>query len=184
MGIISDLINNNIDTGSAVERALADSAVLSELLEGIQSNEDPIRYNSFNVILLISEKNPVILYPHWQLFEKMLGSDNSYFRLIAIKTISNLARIDTEKCFEPLFDNYFKELGGNKTMTAAHVASNAGKIAHAKPALQPIITNTLLRIDEIHRGKQIDLIKGISLSLSASISEKRTQRTKTASSSS
>ncbi|MDD5288892.1 MAG: hypothetical protein PHY28_07285, partial [Dehalococcoidales bacterium] len=160
MSIISDLINKQIGIEKAVEKALADNAILSELLAGIQSSQDPTRYNSFKVILPISENHQGTLYPQWHLFEKMLESDNSYFKDIAIQIIANLTKIDTENRFEPLFDKYFGELGGDKTMTAAHVASNAGKIAGAKPGLQSKITDKLLNIDKLHQGKQIDLIKG------------------------
>ena len=160
MSIISDLIDKRIDVENATLTAMKDNFVISELIEGIQSSNDPIRYNSFKVILLISEKHPKFLYPHWSLFEKMLISDNSYFKDIAIQIIANLGKVDTENRFEKIFDKYFGELHSEKTMVAAHVASNAGKIALAKPALQPLITNRLINIDKIYRCKQIDLIKG------------------------
>ena len=160
MSIIPDLINKQIDVEKAAGKVLADNAVLSELLAGIQSPQDPTRYNSFKVILFISEKHPGILYPQWHLFEKMLESNNSYFKDIAIQIIANLTKIDTESRFEQLSDKYFGELGSDKTMTAAHIASNAGKIVRAKPVLQSKITDKLLHIDKIYHGKQTDLIKG------------------------
>jgi hypothetical protein len=160
MSIISDLIDKRIDVENAALTAMKDNNDISELLEGIQSSNDPIRYNSFKVILLISEKHPKFLYPYWSLFEKMLGCDNSYFNDIAIQIIANLGKVDTENRFERIFDKYFGELHSEKTMVAAHVASNAGKIALAKPALQPLITNKLIKFDTIYKGKQIDLIKG------------------------
>jgi hypothetical protein len=159
MSVISDLIDKRIDVENAALTAMKDNFVISELIEGIQSSNDPIRYNSFKVILLISEKHPKLLYPHWSLFEKMLISDNSYFKDIAIQIMANLGKVDTENRFEKIFDKYFGELHSEKTMVAAHVASNAGKIALAKPALQPLITNKLINIDTIYSGKQIDLIK-------------------------
>jgi hypothetical protein len=48
-------------------------------------------------------------------------------------------------------------------MVAAHVASSPGKIALAKPGLQSRITNKLINIDTIYRGKQVGLIKGYSI---------------------
>jgi hypothetical protein len=93
----------------------------------------------------------------------MLASKNSYFKLIAVKIIANLTKVDTERHFEKLFDQYFSGLNSKKTMVAAHIASNAGKIARAKPALQFKITNILISIDSIYKGKQIDLIKGYAI---------------------
>jgi hypothetical protein len=163
MSIISDLINKQTGLESATKMALADNSILSELLEGIQSSQDPIRYNSFKVILLISENHPNTLYPQWSLFEKMLGSNNGYFRLIAIQIIANLTKVDTGDRFEKLCDKYFGELSSEKTMTVAHAASNAGKIARAKPGLQSTITNKLVKLDSIYKGKQIDLVKGYTI---------------------
>lgn len=160
MSIISSLINKQIDSENAVKTAIEDSVILSELLEGLQSSNEPVRYNSFKVILLVSEKRPEILYPRWSLFETMLTNDNSFFRAIAIQIIANLTKVDTANRFEAIFERYFDELGGDKTMTVGYVASNAGKIALAKPQLRLLITEKLLDIGKIHKGKQIDLIKG------------------------
>jgi len=44
-------------------------------------------------------------------------------------------------------------------MTASHVALNSSKIAQNRPELQEKIIDTLLRIDEIHQGKQTEMIK-------------------------
>jgi hypothetical protein len=163
MSLISDLINKQTGLESAAKMALADNSILSELLEGIQSSQDPIRYNSFKVILLISENHPKTLYPQWSLFEKMLDSNNGYFRLIAIQIIANLTKVDTGNRFEKLFDKYFGELSSEKTMTVAHAVSNAGKIARAKPGLQSTITDKLVKLDSIYKGKQIDLVKGYTI---------------------
>jgi hypothetical protein len=163
MSLISNLIDKQTEVDSAAKMALADNSILPELLEGIQSSQDPIRYNSFKVILLISENHPKTLYSKWALFEKMLDSENSYFKDIAIQIIANLIKIDTKNRFERLFDKYFDELSSEKTMTAAHVASNAGKIARAKPGLQSVITDKLVNLDMIYKGKQIDLVKGYAI---------------------
>lgn len=163
MSIISNLVSNQIDNEYAAKLALTDKNILAELLTGIQSTEDQIRFNSFKTILIISEHYPEILYPKWSFFETMFSSDNSYFKLIAIQIIANLTKIDTEKRFEKLFDKYFIELNTEKTMIAAHIAGNAGKIAKAKPGLQSKITDILINIDCIYKGKQIDLIKGYAI---------------------
>lgn len=163
MGMISDLINKQTNVESVLQMALKNNSAISELLEGIQSSQDQIRYNSFKVVLPISENHPELLYPYWALFEKMLTSNNSYLKLIAVQIIANLTKIDTEKRFEILFDRYFNELSSKKTMVAAHIASNAGKIARAKPGLQSKITDILINIDSIYKGKQIDLIKGYAI---------------------
>ena len=160
MSIISDLNSKNINVENLAEKALNNNKILSELLEGILSKDDALRYNSFNVLLLISETHPEILYPKWEFFVDLINSYNSYRKLIAIRIIANLVRIDKENKFEKIFSKYYSILDGEKTMTAAHLAANSGKIAKAKPQLRPKITTRLLNIDKTHQGKQKELIKG------------------------
>jgi hypothetical protein len=160
---LSDLDKKTINVETLAQKALANEMVLSELLEGILSNKDTIRYNSFKVLLHISEQHPKAIYPKWKYFADLLTSDNSYKRLIAIRLIANLTPIDTEHKFETIFDTYYNTLDEKQTMTAAHLAGNSGKIAKAKPHLQTKITNKLINIDTTHRGKQKELIKGYAI---------------------
>jgi len=145
------------------KKAIEDQELLTELLKGVLSKEDEIRYPSFKVLLIISEEHPEALYPKWDFFANLINSDNSYKKLIALRLIANLTRVDTENKFEDLFDDYYSILDEEKTMTAGHLAGNSGKIAKAKPKLQLKITNKLLNIDNTHRGKQKDLIKAYAI---------------------
>ena len=163
MSVLTDISKKNVNVKSIAKKALKNEDVLSELLDGILSKEDTIRYNSFKTLLLLSEDHPELLYPHWDYFQDLLSSDNSYQKLIAIHLIAILTRIDTENKFEKIFDDYYDILKGERTMTAGHLAATSGKIAKAKPKLQSKITNKLLNIDKIHRGKQKELIKGYAI---------------------
>lgn len=145
------------------KKAIKDKKLLSELLEGILSKKDEIRYSSFKALLIISEEHPEVLYPKWDFLAGLVNSDNSYIKLIVLRLIANLTKADTENKFEEIFDEYYSILDEDKTMTAGHLVSNSGKIAKAKPKLQSKITNKLLNIDNTHRGKQKELIKGYAI---------------------
>jgi hypothetical protein len=132
---------------------------LTEALERILSKKDKIRSNSFKVLMHISEEQPEILYPKYDYLANLLGSDNHYQRYISINILANLAVIDTKNKFEKIFDKYFSNIDGDRTMVAGQAALNAGKIAKAKQNLQIKITKRLLNIEKTHKGKQIDLIK-------------------------
>lgn len=160
MSIMSDLTSKNVNVENLAEKALNNNKVLLELLEGILSKDDKLRYNSFNVLLFISETHPEILYSEWEFFVDLINSNNSYRKLIAIRLIANLVIIDKENKFDKIFTKYYSILDDEKTMTAAHLAANSGKIAKAKPQLRPKITTRLLNIDKTHQGKQKELIKG------------------------
>lgn len=147
----------------AASKAIKDSEILSALLEGITSKKDEIRFNSYHILLNISEHNPAILSPKWDYLADLLTSHNQYSRYVAINLLANLVKVDTEKKFEACFDRYFDIITGKKTMVAGQATLNAGKIAKAKPNLQTKITNTLLKVDRIHRGRQTELMKAYAI---------------------
>ncbi len=158
---LSDVDKKDFHVESVTEEASKDKEVLSEVLEGILSKKEVIRYNSFKVLLLLSEEHPEVLYPQWDFFAGFIDSDNVNSKYIAVYIIANLTRVDTEKKFEKIFEKYYNLLDDRSVIPAAHLAGNSGKIARAKPELQPEITRKLLRIDETHHElHHKDLIKG------------------------
>ena len=144
-------------------RILAEKVIeaekISEALEGILSKKDEIRSHSFKILMHVSEEQPEILYPKYDYLANLLESDNHYQRYISINILANLAVIDTKNKFEKIFDKYFSNIDGDRTMVAGQAALNAGKIAKTKLNLQKKITKRLLNIGKTHKGKQIDLIK-------------------------
>ena len=132
--------------------------VLQELLDGVLSKKDGVRYNSFKALSVLSENHPERLYGKWDFFANMICRGNAFHKYIAIYIIANLTKADAENKFEKLFDAYYGLLGDKSVIPAAHVAVNSGKIALAKPELQAEITNRLLAIDNtVQRHK--DLVK-------------------------
>jgi len=162
--MLPDLIKKHINVKSVAEKALKDEKLLSEPLEGILCKKETIRFNSFRILLLISEKHPKELYPKWDFFAELLSSDNTYHKYIGIHIIANLTRADTKNKFEKIFNTYYRLLDDKSIIPAAHAAGNSGKIARAKPELQTKITNKLLSIDETnHEPERKDLIKGYAI---------------------
>ena len=140
------------------EKVVEDERI-SEALEGILSKKDEIRSNSFKVLMHVSEEQPEILYPKYDYLANLLDSDNHFHRYMSINILANLAVIDKENKFEKIFDNYFSNIDGDRTMVAGQAALNSGKIAKATLSIQTKITKRLLNIEKTHKGKQIDLIK-------------------------
>ncbi|MGD2245838.1 MAG: hypothetical protein PVI11_04740 [Candidatus Aminicenantes bacterium] len=159
--MIPELKDKKMNVESMAEKALEDEKILSELLDNLKIKDETVRYNSSKVLNLISQKNPGVLYPHWDYFVRLLLSDHTYWKLSVIPVIANLTGIDTQNKFKDVFDKYFGLLNDKSMITAVWIAANSGRIAKAKPDLQTRITDTLLRIDETHHDpERIDLIKG------------------------
>jgi len=152
-----NLNNKNLDIVNVANKALKDKEILLELLEGILSKNETIRSNSFKVLMLLSDKHPLVLYSEWDYFVEMLDSDNAFFKFMAVQLIANLTKIDKENKFRKIFGKYYNLLN-DSVIVAGHITANSGKIARAKPELRSKITNKLLNIDKT-KQKHKDLIK-------------------------
>jgi hypothetical protein len=162
--MLSDMGKKSIDVESVAKEAIQDDNVLAELLEGILSKKETIRYNSFKVLLLISEEHPELLCHKWDFFVGLLESDNTSHKYIAIYIIANLTRLDKENNFDKIFDKYYNLLNDKSIIPAGHVAGNSGKIARVRPELQAKITDELLSIDETrHEPERRELIKSYAI---------------------
>ena len=148
---------NNVGLENLAEKVLNDKQVLSELLEGILSKKDTIRHNRVKILLLLSEKKPEFLYHQWEFFVKLIDVENSYLKLIAVRIIANLTKVDREDKFNKIFEKYY-DLLNDSVIVAGHLTANSGRIVKAKPELQIQITNKLLNIDDTHQ-KHKDLVK-------------------------
>ena len=160
---MQNLKEKNIDVEGLARDAVNDKELFQELKEGVRSKDNTIRQNSFKAMQVIAEKNPQFMYPEWDYFHEMLLSPNNYHKYIAIYILASLTSVDNDNKFEEIFDDYYGVLAGDKAMTASHVALNSSVIAHNKPDLRSEIVNILMNIDEIHQGKQKELIKAYAI---------------------
>lgn len=152
-----------VDVNKLAQDTLLDRNLLNELLTGVKSKDNTIRSNSFQTLLIISEKQPEFLYPQWDYFLELLRSSNNYHRYIAIYILANLTQADDGDKFDAIFEEYYGILGEDKVMTASHVALNSPVIVKNKPELQSKIIEKLLNIDNIHQGKQKELVKAYAI---------------------
>ena len=151
----------NVDIEFIANSATKDEKVLSEILDGIKSDEARVKYGSAKVLRLIAEKNPKVLYPKWDFFADLLENENTFLKCDAVFILGYLTKVDSKNKFEPLFDKYFKLLNDKSMITAANLIGISGVIAKAKPALQSKIVNQLLSIDKTHHGSECkNVLKG------------------------
>ena len=148
--MLPEMNNKEVDIETVAEKASANRELLSEILDGLTSKEETLRYNCHKVLMHISETNGRLLYPEWDFFLELLSSDNSYRKMSAVQLIANLTKVDTENRFEKIVDKYYGLLDDKSMIVAIYVASNSGGIVRSKPQLEREITNKLLDIDRTH----------------------------------
>lgn len=154
-----NLNQKDVNIKKLAHDTLSDENLFKELMDGILSKDNETRSNSFRTLLIISESKPEFLYREWDYFQEMLYSSNNYHRYIAIYLLANLSAVDGKKRFEPIFEDYYEILAGEKVMNASHVAANSPTIFKNKPELRLPIIKKLLNIDTIHQGRQKELVK-------------------------
>ena len=61
--MLPEMNDKDVDIETVAEKALADRELLSEILDGLTSKEETLRYNCHKVLMHISETNGKLLYP-------------------------------------------------------------------------------------------------------------------------
>ncbi len=157
--MIKGLDKKNINFDFYANELLKNKNLLSEYLDGLTSKNQIYMENCFNVLNVVSEKNPDFLYPHWDFFVNHMQSNNNYHKTTSIIIISNLTSVDKKKKFENTFHEFYDNLRSEKTIVPIYLLKYSGRIVNFKPNLEERITNILLNVEQIHPGKQIELVK-------------------------
>lgn len=154
------IVSENFTPEDLAVEASKSEKILDDLLALIHEKKEKIRFNSYETLRIVSETNPEKLYPRWQKMEDLLTQKNNYLKFIGINLLGNLVAADTKGLFETCFEKFFGILKEEVTIAPVYVVRNSWKIVKAKPHLENQITDMLLRLDKIHPGKQIAMIKG------------------------
>lgn len=139
-----------------VREAQTDADLLGSLLEIAATDKSSAKFVCTKVIRLLSEEDPVGVYPYFERIAGWLKHSNSFVIWDAILILSNLASVDHANRFEEIFDDYFGLIRAPQMITAGNVVGSAWKVVLAKPELEAEITRRLLEVPHIiyiHRGE-------------------------------
>ncbi|MGA2266919.1 MAG: hypothetical protein ABSH44_00490 [Bryobacteraceae bacterium] len=143
--IASQLSLPGVDFQAIVARVVRTPERIDALFEGLGSKTASVKHGSAKVLRLVSEQAPDLLYPRFDFFVRLLGSDNAFLRWGATKILGNLAAVDRESKFEKVFDQYFAPVSGPEMVGAANAIASAAQIALAKPRLADRIVKEILK---------------------------------------
>ena len=132
-----------------LQKVEKDFSLLPAVLKGTSSSKATVRYGCAKVLMDMSEKYPEILYPYIDNFIMLLKSKYRILTWNAIAIIANLTRVDRDRKFDVIFDQYYGFLNDEYMVTVANVVGNSAKIALAKPNLVQRITSELLKVENI-----------------------------------
>jgi hypothetical protein len=126
-----------------------DFRLVPVVIDGLSSSKATIRYGCGKVLMDLSETDPERLYKYMNTFVKLLENKHRILVWNGTAIIANLTRVDTDKKFDAIFDEYYRLLDDEYLVTVANTIANSAKIALAKPYLIKKITDKLLWTDKL-----------------------------------
>ena len=147
LSLLQQIARKNSDKDKIAEKVIEDTNYLPELISGLQASEAKIKYGSNKVLIIISEKNPAVLYPKLDFFISQLDNENNFLKWGAIEIIANLCRVDSGHHFENIFAKFISPIHGHHMITAANTIKAANKIAGIKHNLAEKIAQEILNVE-------------------------------------
>jgi hypothetical protein len=144
---LKQIARKNSDKSKIAEKVIRDTNLLSQLFMGLQADEARIKYGSNKVLIIISEKNPSVIYPKLDFFISQLNSNNNFLKWGAIDIIANLCRVDSKHHFESIFEKYISPIHGHQMITAANTIKAANKIAGIKHNLIEKLAEEIMSVE-------------------------------------
>ncbi|MFA5367269.1 MAG: hypothetical protein WC333_05275 [Dehalococcoidia bacterium] len=145
--LLNQIATKGSDKEAIAERIADDPTSITEAIEGLRSKKAPVKYGCGKVLRILSQRHPEALYPHINVFIKLLDSDNNIMKWEGIHVIGNLACVDKAKRIDAILTRYLQPIEGPVLITAANVIGGAAKIAAAKPHLAERIAAELLKVE-------------------------------------
>lgn len=141
------LATKEVTAEELTKRVLKEAKLLPEIFDGLKADKANIKYGCLKLLRLISEQQPVLLYPYFDFFVELVDSDVNVFKWGGILIIANLTIVDTNNKFEKIFKKYFTPITEHVLITASNVISSSATIALAKPELTEQITTEILKVE-------------------------------------
>jgi hypothetical protein len=141
-------------TGNIAEDVIDNPQLLPLILNGVYLEIERAKFDSINILLIISRENPGILYINMEYFTELLDNDNFIVTRYSIEIIANLSTVDCGNKVAILFGEFYGLIFGECMVTAVHVIDNSWKIVKAKPELQKKVIGKLMELGKVPRDEK------------------------------
>lgn len=142
-----EVCKKDFDPAKVAALAIRDPECLAKAIAGLDESKATIKYGCDKVLRYLAAHSPEVLYPHFDEFAANLNSDKTILKWGAIEIISYLAQVDSDRKFDPIFEQYFAPIKGPVLITAANLIKAARRIASARPDLADRIAAKLLAVE-------------------------------------
>lgn len=125
-----------------------DQEALSDVIGIMVNGRGAVRFKCDKAVRRLAEKDPSLAYSHFDEIASLLRSDNSFLRWGSILTVSALVGIDKDRRLDNHLAELIRLLDTGHVVDSANVAGNAWKVVSARPDLEPLVTSSLLAIEQ------------------------------------
>ena len=91
--LVAALARKGADLPAIAAQVIRRPEAVSELVAGLEAPSANVKYGCEKVLRRVSEQRPDLVLPHFDVFVKLLRSDNSFLKWGAIITLGNLAPV-------------------------------------------------------------------------------------------
>lgn len=132
-----------------VTMAINDPSMIEICFEIVLTETSGIKFACTKIIRLISEQQPELVFPYYDVVVEWIQHPNSFIRWDGIRIMANLWVVDHAEHFMPFYASYFDMIRNPQMITAANVVGQAWKLVLIRPELEPDITQRLLEVPNI-----------------------------------
>lgn len=143
----TELKAGKINPDKMVARIRKESSSLDAVFQELSNRAARVKFGCSKVLVLLSAKDPELLYPKTDKIFDLLGSENRILKWNAIMMLGNLAAVDRDDRVRSVLPDLCLFLTGGELITANHAIAALGKIGRAFPEEQGRITARLLEIE-------------------------------------
>jgi len=143
--IYKGLAEKTITAEEIAGRTIAKPELVQIMVAGMAESKAEVKYGCAKVLRIVSDKEPELLYPHFDLFAKMLQNPNNIFQWQAIYVLARLAGVDEDGKFEAVLDDYFTQVEGPVMVTAANAINHSALIVRGQPRLADQVVKHIFR---------------------------------------
>jgi len=155
------LNKKDANVNEVVAEVIQNPKLLAEVMEGVVSEEVPLKFQCQKVLQVLSAQNPQLLYPYWDFFVDLLKNPNTFIKANTVNILGQLTSVDTEDKFAKIFPTFYGLMQKGSMITAGNIAKISEVIAKNKPQLREDIISYLVNIDKTHHSAECkNVIKG------------------------
>jgi len=144
--LLQQLGRPGADKDRIANDVLKNPALVAEVVDGLNHETARVKYGCAKILRLVAERQPGLLYPHFDFFAGLLDNTNRILQWEAIIVLSHLARVDSGNKFSALFGRYFTPIAGPVMITAGNIIASAPRIALARPLWADPIAVEVLKV--------------------------------------